>query len=312
MFDLLKNVKNIAKAPLNRLEELAGAKKNKKPKIRSELKYAKWNFYFICDVCGVEYGPKNSLVPQIDGGTKILSNVYMHCPECDRFICKPNCWNYNVGKCLSCAPSKEIDMQKRKPNIRSEHKIPMWQYYFVCDICDKEYGPEKLLTDKPEEAMNLHKKHYRQCPECGKYICRSQCWNYEKGTCTVCNELTPPEYIVQSGKLKKEYYLICSVCRKQLGPISDVDWEKVKKIAIGATKIALGVISPTFAISGSYDIAVGVKQDTSQERSKSEVATEAKTDLAQCPGCNRWVCIENCWDKNIGYCNACSNESKTD
>ncbi|MCK5559102.1 MAG: hypothetical protein KAJ51_00855 [Thermoplasmata archaeon] len=317
MVDLFKGLKKVTETiekPLSQLERIAGKDKEKegKPKIRSEHKFTAWNYYFICDICGTEYGPKNSMIPQMDGGVKILENLYMRCTECRRFICKPRCWNYNIGKCLSCVPSKEIEMKRMKPKIRSEHKIPMWQYYFACDICDKDYGPEKSMSRQSDEGINICQKHYRQCPDCGKFICSSQCWNYEKGTCTLCNALTPPEYIVKAGKLKNDYYLICSVCRKQFGPISEVDWGKVLKIASGATKITLGAILTLggTAVSGGYDIAMGVKGGPTTIKSVGEVATDAKTDLAQCPSCNRWVCIDNCWDKTVGFCNACSRESE--
>lgn len=295
-------------------------KKGQKPKIRSEMKFAAQNYFFICDVCGIEYGPKNSCIPQIDGGIKLMGGFYMHCPECERFICKPRCWNYNVGKCLSCAPSREIEMQRMRPKIRSEHKIPKWYYYFTCDICDKDLGPEKSMAKQADGGYLLTEKHYRQCPSCGKYICRVQCWNYEKGTCTLCNTLTPPEFIVKGEKLKTEYYLVCSICRDQLGPISEVDWEKVKKVALGTTKIAIGAIvtgvtlgagMPSFSsltVTGAYDLSTSAKSDASSKKSTQEVAKKVKTDLAQCPSCARWVCIDKCWDRSTGVCNSCSNE----
>ncbi|MBU4502444.1 MAG: zinc ribbon domain-containing protein [Nanoarchaeota archaeon] len=285
------------------------AKKERKPNIRLEPTFTSWNYYFTCDICGTEYGPKGSKMPQIDGGMKFLRTLYMHCPACGQFICKPRCWNYNQGKCLSCAPSKEIAMSRMVPKVRGEHKIPMWHYYFTCDVCDYDYGPEKSMSKQADNGLKIIQKHFRQCPICGKFVCRSQCWNYEKGTCTVCNALTPPEYIVTQEKLRSNYYLICSICRKQLGPISEVDWDKVKKIAMGSAKIALGVVTGgAAAISGVADIAFAAKGGEDVKKMAREVATEAKTDLAKCPSCSRWVCIEECWDKDKGVCKACATE----
>jgi len=308
MFRDLKKVIEKSVAPIESI-----VKGEREPKTRSELGYAGWDYYFICDICGREYGPKSSVRPihkiihTIGGGLEILQPYYMRCPECGRFVCKSQCWNYNQGKCLSCAPSKEIAMGRMVPKVRSEHKITMWHYHFICDICDKEYGPEKSMSEQPDGGVKLSQKHYRQCPDCGKFVCRSQCWNYEKGTCTLCNALTLPEYIVTQEKLKTNYYLICSICRKQLGPISDVDWTKVKSIAMGSAKIALGsVTGGALAIGGATDIALAAKGGTHRKRMAKEVAAEAKTDLAQCPICSRWVCIGDCWDKDKGVCKACS------
>lgn len=317
MFDKIKKVTDtIDQKRPKVLEQIRAPKKQEgpKPKIRSEAKFTSRYYFFICDICGAEYGPRSSHIPQSDGGVKLMAGFYMHCPDCGRFICKPRCWNYNAGKCLSCAPSREIVMQRMVPKIRFEHKIPSWQYFFTCNICDKDYGPEKSMTQQADGGYKLTQKHYRQCPNCGRYICRNQCWNYEKGTCTLCNALTPPEFIVKSEKLKNEYYLICSICRNKLGPISEVDWSKVKKVAMGTTKLTLGTIGiilpipggGTMAVSGIYDVSMDAKAGASPKKKIQEVASEAKTDLAQCPSCGRWVCIDNCWDKTTGVCNNCS------
>lgn len=86
----------------------------------------------------------------------------------------------------------------------------------------------------------------------------------------------------------------------------------MKKIAMGSAKIALSSVIPGAgargAISGAVDIALVAKGGAHRERMAKEVAAEAKTDLAQCPGCSRWVCIEDCWDKDKGICKACSTE----
>jgi hypothetical protein len=310
MLDKLKKVTDSIdqKRPkvLDKVIKTEKKEEGSKPKIRSDYKYTSWQYFFTCDNCACEFGPVITLTPQKDGGINKLAGYYMHCPDCGRFTCKPRCWNYNVGKCLNCAPSKEIAMQRVYPKVRSEHKIPQWLFYYTCDICDKDYGPEKSMARQIDHGFKITQKHYRQCPNCGRYICRNQCWNYEKGSCTLCNPLTPPEFVVKGGQLKNEYYLVCSMCRDQLGPISEVDWEKVKKVAAGATKIALGMISPTFAISGSYDLVMGAKMGPSPTKKTQDVASEAKTDLAQCPSCNRWVCIAKCWDKTTGVCNNCS------
>lgn len=82
---------------------------------------------------------------------------------------------------------------------------------------------------------------------------------------------------------------------------------KVKSIAMGSAKIALGsVTGGALAIGGATDIALAAKGSAHRERMAKEVAAEAKTDLAQCPICSRWFCIEDCWDRDKGVCKACS------
>jgi hypothetical protein len=282
-----------------------------KPKIRSEMRFASWNYYFNCDICGIEYGPKSSRLPQSDNGVQLWQSHYMFCSNCKRFVCKPRCWNYIQGKCLACAPSQDIIKAQLKPTIRIEHKVTGWKYYFTCDKCDSDFGPEKSINEQVDGGINLTQKYYRQCPECGRFLCRSSCWNYEKGTCTLCNHPSLPEYIVKAEKLRNEYFLICSVCRKQFGPLSEFDWERVRNVALGATKIALGVVSsrPKEAVDGVVDMAEGIKGRPSLRGRLRDVAIDAKTDLAQCVGCNRWVCIDKCWNKEMGVCNNCSGHS---
>ena len=274
------------------------------------MKFGSWNYYFNCDVCGAEYGPKSTRFPLGDGGVQIWQSHYMYCPDCKRFVCKPRCWNYKVGKCLMCVPSQEILKAQLKPKIRSEQKITSWQYYFTCDICDNDLGPEKSITKQIDGGFYLTLKHYRQCPECGRFVCRTSCWNYEKGTCTQCNTLSLPEFIVKADKLVNEYFLICSVCRKQFGPLSEFDWKRVRKVALGTTKIALGMISsrPKEAVEGVVDMAEGIKGRPSVRERLRDIGIDAKTDLAQCPSCTRWICIDECWNKSTGFCNNCSKE----
>jgi hypothetical protein len=212
-----------------------------------------------------------------------------------------------------------------RPKIRSEHKIPNWLFYYTCDTCDRDFGPEKTMSKQNDYGYNLTLKYFRQCPDCGRHICRSNCWNYEKGSCTLCNPLSPPEYIIKDEKLKRHYFLVCTTCRSQFGPISHLDWEKLKNILSGSSKIALGallmvganiyappVLSPATgsgtAVDGAYDVAMAGKEGNAPGKKLREMASEAKTDLAKCPSCNRWVCIENCWDKTSGACNNCSKK----
>lgn len=185
-------------------------------------------------------------------------------------------------------------------------------YTYTCDVCARGYEKKSKLP-QVDGGAKLLSQYYMKCDECGKFACKDNCWNYKKGTCITCNELVLPEYTMKKGKVRTEYFYICSICRTPFGPIQETDWSKIGALAKTVTKIALGgalIATGVGAVSGARLAADGIGDaagglGSKVGKSAAEVETSAKTNLIQCPDCQRWIC-EDCWDKTVGKCNGCS------
>lgn len=381
MFNPMKKaigeISRVAKTPVS-------AQQQSGPNIKKDHTMKGFEFRFICDKCGLTCGPVTSVRPDfIGGGADKLKEHYMRCSECGKHVCKHNCWNTHSGKCLSCAPSWEIERAKIRPNVRSEKKMGMEKFYVNCSICSKDYGPGKdvyqvykfvgqcpkcgkwlckncwneevgncaVCSPLSEEAKKRHIKpdirvnrniknmqyeyiyccptcakiygpkrsvtqqkdggisllyeYHQQCPDCGKHVCAFTCWNYKGGKCTLCSPLSRPEVVTQQKGMKNYYHIICTRCRKQSEPIDEVNWEKVSKVMSATAKIALApILGVECAVNGAVGAATAYCKDTENRMHQSQIDDMARMDLANCPKCGAWVCID-CWDKTKGECEKC-------
>ena len=134
----------------------------------------------------------------------------------------------------------------------------------------------------------------------------------------VISPLVPPETRTEKKLLKEETYFICSICRRELGPVDNKKWIKLLEFIFHGLNITRGVINPVDPLSvvciatGTLGIGKTLFGDSSlnlleipkKELEKREIG---KKYLIQCPLCARWVCID-CWNTKTGVCKACSAE----
>jgi len=143
------------------------------------------------------------------------------------------------------------------------------------------------------------------------------CWNYRKGACISCEPLKLPEFYVEKRGFGVKYYVVCSICRRRLGPISEMDKNKAVEAFKAVAKLGIGSIlalTPTgipllpgrLIGSGILDLAKALKREPKRKLKEHEEALRKfLTEIYQCPKCERWVC-EKCWDKNKSVCKHCS------
>ncbi|MHA1917315.1 MAG: hypothetical protein ACTSUV_03265 [Candidatus Ranarchaeia archaeon] len=84
---------------------------------------------------------------------------------------------------------REKKKKERKLEIRVSRRLfDPAEYYFICSLTKKQFGPE-LLAEKPplEDLEELAKKYMIRCQECGRWV-EPECWDTARGECKVCIE----------------------------------------------------------------------------------------------------------------------------
>ncbi len=131
-----------------------------------------------------------------------------------------------------------------------------------------------------------------------------------------------PEIRVEKKPLKEEVFFICTICRREYGPVSKKKWKKilgtVAKASWATSHIAdrfvPGSSIPFVVLGGASGLASFILGEPLVEinlgflpKANQKELEKAKEFLAQCPSCFEWVC-KNCWDMNKGVCKICSRK----
>jgi len=133
-----------------------------------------------------------------------------------------------------------------------------------------------------------------------------------------------PEIRVEKKALKEEIFFICSICKREYGPIDKKRWKKIlgtvaRVMSAGSHVAAVfvpGVKIPFIILGGSTWLAsyilgeplIEINLGFIPKPNRKELG-KAKEFLAQCPSCLEWVCKE-CWDVDKGVCKKCSKKVK--
>ena len=128
-----------------------------------------------------------------------------------------------------------------------------------------------------------------------------------------------PEVRIEKKPLKEELYFICSICRKEYGPVDKKKWKKIlgsvaKASAVSsfiADRVIPGSGIPFVIIGGVGSLASFVLGEPLVEinlgflpKANWKELEKAKQFLAQCPSCFEWVC-KDCWNVEKGTCKNC-------
>ena len=129
-----------------------------------------------------------------------------------------------------------------------------------------------------------------------------------------------PEIRVEKKLLKEEIYFICTICKREYGPVDKKKWKKILGTTAKASwaasfiadKFSPGANIPFVILGGTTGLASFILGEPLVEinlgflpRVKQKELEKAKEFLAQCPSCLEWVC-KNCWDMENGVCKICS------
>lgn len=258
------------------------------------------NYYFKCSICRAEFGKFSR--------KEDAKLVLQKCNNCKRWVCK-NCWNYEVGECKSCSPvvNPEVIIEKSiKTGLREK-------VTYICAICRERAGSIPTKKYKP----GAEKEFVIQCLYCKQWVC-GNCWNFEDRGCKICKPFIAPETRVEKKGLKSNTYFICSLCRKEYGPIKTEEWKKLASTGFKGVSVlgsaltytgagaVVGIPISIGARGASASIEHGGKKSIKTDRKVKEKSIDlSKKFLGRCPKCKRWVCIE-CWDKESGICRSCN------
>lgn len=119
--------------------------------------------------------------------TALISEEFRQCRGCGDWVCKPVCWNEEIGQCLRCSPSvaEEISRAQAAAQVRQiQEKAETIDWTADLDIAQRA----KL------ECPSCHAKvdGGKFCPECGGKLTKSvfctNCGSEMKEGAKFCNE----------------------------------------------------------------------------------------------------------------------------
>jgi len=131
-----------------------------------------------------------------------------------------------------------------------------------------------------------------------------------------------PEIRVEKKPLKEEIFFICSICKREYGPVDKKKWKKILGTAAKAScvtsviadRFVPGSSIPFVILGGATGLASFILGEPLVEinlgflpKANRKELEKAKEFLAQCPSCFEWVC-KNCWDIDKGVCKKCSEK----
>jgi len=142
--------------------------------------------------------------------------------------------------------------------------------------------------------------------------------DFERIKGKLASKIILPETRTEKKLLGEEVYFICSICKRELGPVSKTKLGKLFGLMVGSFRIVKGVINPS-DLTSVIGIGWGVSQightllgDSSLNlfqipKKNLEKRELGKKFLVQCPTCGKWVC-RDCWDAETGKCKLCSRK----
>ena len=133
-----------------------------------------------------------------------------------------------------------------------------------------------------------------------------------------------PEIRVEKKPLKEEMFFICTICKREYGPVDKKKWKKILGTVAKTSSVASFIVGkfipglgiPFVILGGTTGLASFILGEPLVEinlgflpRANQKELEKAKKFLAQCPSCFEWVC-KNCWDIEKGLCKKCSTKSR--